>query len=223
MAKQTKTAPVTEEVIEKKAGIEEILTKYSKVISICFAAAVVIAALIFCYVRFIQQPKRAEALADTFNAEYTFAQGDFATALEGTEDYLGFADVIDTYGCNAPKAAYLYAGVCELQAGNFEEALAYLRKYNGTDPVLKARALCCKGDAYVGLEQYSKAVSCYKAAAKKAGNLFAATYIFKEGLALETLGKEAEALKCYKTIKEKYPMTEEGYDIEKYIARIEYK
>lgn len=224
MATQTKkAAPQKVEETVGKSGIEEILTKYSKAIWTVFTIAIAVAALIFCYVRFIQQPKRAEAQSEMFNAEAVFAQGDYATALEGNEDWLGFADVIDQYRSNAPKSAYLYAGICELKADNWEDAVSYLKKYNAKEPIMKSRALCCIGDAYVGLEQYAKAVKYYKAAAAKVDNAIAATYLFKEGLALEALGKDCEAVCCYKTIKEKYPMSEEGYDIDKYISRIENK
>ena len=86
---------------------------------------------------------------------------------------------------------------------------------------MAARALACTGDAYVGLEQYKEAVSAYKKAVAKADNVFAAAYLLKEGLALEKLGNKAEALECYKVIKDKYPQSIEGYEIDRYIAGVE--
>ena len=86
---------------------------------------------------------------------------------------------------------------------------------------MAARALACKGDAYVGLEDYKSAVAAYKKAVAKADNTFAAAYLLKEGLALEQLGNKAAALDCYNTIKDKYPQSIEAYEIDRYITAVE--
>ena len=134
---------------------------------------------------------------------------------------LGFTEIIDSYGSKAGKAVYMYAGVCELRLGNFENAVSYLKKYNGKEPILAARALACLGDAYVGLENYKDAVAAFKKAVAKADNVYAAGYLVKEGLALEKLGDKAAALECYKTVKNDYPQSMEAYDIDRYIAAVE--
>ena len=51
--------------------------------------------------------------------------------------------------------------------------------------------------------------------------MFAAGYLLKAGVVCEELGDNAKALACYKKIKDKYPQSMEGYDIDKYISRIE--
>ncbi|HOE94101.1 MAG TPA: tetratricopeptide repeat protein, partial [Candidatus Cryptobacteroides sp.] len=83
------------------------------------------------------------------------------------------------------------------------------------------RALACQGDAYVGLENYDKAISCFKKAVAVSDNAFAATYLFKEGLAHKALGNYAAALKCFKSIKNDYPQSIEAYDIDRYIAEVQ--
>ena len=85
---------------------------------------------------------------------------------------------------------------------------------------MKARALCCIGDAYVGLENYEKAVSNYLAAVKVSDNDFAAGYLLKAGLIYEEMNQPMEALKQYETIKEQYGNTYEGREINKYITRV---
>ena len=77
------------------------------------------------------------------------------------------------------------------------------------------------GDAYVGLGDNAKALSCYDKAAAKADNMFAASYLFKAGVVCEEEGNAQKALGYYKRIREEYPQSLEGYDIEKYISRIE--
>ena len=58
-------------------------------------------------------------------------------------------------------------------------------------------------------------------AAETSDNIFAATYLLKAGVVCEELGDNAKALSFYKKIKDQYPQSIEGYDIDKYISRIE--
>ena len=136
---------------------------------------------------------------------------------------LGFKDILDQYGTKGGKAVNFYAGVCELQLGNFQEAINYLKKYKGKDHILSARALACLGDAYTGLEDYNTAVSYFEKAADLSDDMFSAAYLLKAGVTYEELGNDDKALACYKRIKDNWPQSVEGYDIDKYISRIESK
>ena len=210
-----------EQVENSVSKFEQFYENYKKTIWGALTAVVVVWLASLGYQRFIYQPKCAEAQEQAFPAEANFQKGEYEIALNGDGNVLGFAEIIDTYGSKAGKAVYMYAGICELQLGNFESAISYLKKYNGKEPILAARALACEGDAYVGLEDYKNAVSAFKKAVAKADNAFAASYLVKEGLALEQLGDKAAALECYKTIKDKYPQSIEAFDIDRYIAAVE--
>lgn len=189
---------------------------------IAVAAGVIVAAVAVGLLvnQFYTKPLKEEAVAQMFVAEQYFRAQEYETALKGDGNALGLEQVIAEYGRKAGEAVYLYAGISALQLGDYQAAADYLSEYDGKDPVLKARALCCLGDACVGLEQYEKAVSHYLAAAGTADNEFAAGYLLKAGIICEEMGKPAEALKHYRTIKDKYADTYEGYDIDKYINRI---
>ena len=156
-------------------------------------------------------------------AEQNFIAADYELALNGDGNVLGFNQIMEEYGAKAGKAVYFYAGVCELQLGNFEAAIKALEKYNGKDAILAARATACIGDAYVGLENYAKALGYFEKAAATADNMFAAGYLLKAGQVAEKLGENAKALGFYETIKDSYPQSMEAYEIDKYIARIENK
>ena len=73
----------------------------------------------------------------------------------------------------------------------------------------------------MGLGDNKEALEWYRKAAGKADNMFAATYLLKAGIVCEELGDNAQALSFYKEIKDKYPQSIEGYEIDKYIARID--
>ena len=212
-----------EAVVEAVSKTEQFFEKNGKLLSIISVAVIVACAAVFCWHKFINQPKVAEAQGQMALAEENFRNGDFELALNGDGNVLGFVQVLDEYGKKAGKSVYFYAGVCELQLGNFESAIKYLESYNGKDAILAARATACIGDAYVGLENYEKALACFEKAASTVDNMFAAGYLLKAGAVAEKLGQNAKALGFYETIKDQYPQSVEAYDIDKYIGRIENK
>jgi len=219
---------INEKEALRKENLEETVSKtdqfyneHKKTIWTMVCAAVVIALAVFAYVKLVYQPKCAEAAQQAFPAEQSFAAGEYELALSGDGNVLGLADVISEYGSKAGAAVYMEAGVCALQLGQFEDALAYLKKYNGKEPILAARAIACQGDAYAGLENYEAAAAAYMKAANRADNEFAAAYLLKAGIMYEELGQKDKAIDCYKVIKDKYSNTREGYEIDKYITRAE--
>ena len=205
---------------EALSKTEKFFTTYKNHIVYGSAAVIAVIAAVMLYHNFVTLPAQQEAMAQTFAAEQYFRNGEYEKALNGDGNALGFNQVISDYGTKSGEAVYFYAGVCNLQLGNFEEAISNLKKYNGKDEIIAARALACIGDAQASLNDLNSAISSYKAAAAKADNMLAANYLLKAGILLEETGKTAEALKIYEEIKVKYPSTPEGYDINKYISRI---
>ncbi len=203
------------------SSAQQFYNENKKTIWAVFAAVVIAGLGILGYYKFIWQPRVNEAMSQSYPCELNFQQESWELALDGDDETIGFAGLIEEYGAKAGSASYLYAGICALRLERWDEAVSYLKKYDGKDPVLAARAQGCLGDAYVGLEDYEAAVAAFKKAAAAADNDFAAGYLLKGGLALRELGKNAEALRCFETIKDKYPMSIEAYDIDKYIASTE--
>ena len=222
MAKQIKNENA-EAVVEAVSKTEQFFNENGKLISIICTAVIVLAAALFCWNKFIYIPAADEAKGQMAFAEENFRAGDYEVALNGDGNVLGFAQIIDEYGAKAGASANLYAGICELHLGNWEMAISYLKNYKGKDAILKARALACIGDAYVGLEDYATAVSYFEKAAAVVENDYAAGYLLKAGVAAEQLGENAKALGFYETLKEKYPRSMEAYEVDKYIGRVENK
>ena len=221
MAKEIKNENA-EAVVEAVSKTEQFFEKNGKTLSIICAAVVVACVGVFCWHKFVHQPKVAEAQGQMAYAEENFRNGDYELALNGDGNVLGFVQVLDEYGTKAGKSVNFYAGVCELQLGNWESAIKYLESYNGKDAILAARATACIGDAYVGLEDYKKALGYFEKAAQ-ADNMYAAGYLLKAGAVAEALGENDKALSFYKKIKDQYPQSIEAYDVDKYIGRMEVK
>ena len=210
-----KQALQKEKIEETVSKTEQFYNENKKTIWTCILVAAIIALGVLAYHQFYFKPKTAEAQEQTYPAEAAFRNGDFEVALNGDGNNLGFIDIIDEYGTKAGKAVYFYAGLCELQLKDYEQAVNYLKKYKGKDAIQSARALSALGDAYAGLQQYEKA-------AAVSDNVFAAEYLLKAAVACEELGNKDKALTLYETIKDKYPQSIEGYDIDKYINRIKF-
>lgn len=222
MAKEIKNENA-EAVVEAVSKTEKFFNENGKAMTWILVALLVVAAGVFCWNKFVYKPAVEEASAQMIAAVANFEAADYELALNGDGNALGFAQIIDEYGAKAGKAVYMYAGVCELQLGNWQLAIDNLKKYNGKDAILLARATACIGDAYVGLEDYETALSYFEKAAGIADNMYAAGYLLKAGVTAEKLGQNEKALGFYETIKDKYPQSMEGYDIDKYIGRIQNK
>ena len=219
MAKEIKNENA-EAVVEAVSKTEKFFQENGKLLSIICAAFIAVCAIAFCWFKLAYQPKVAEAQGQMAAAEQNFRSGDYELALNGDGNVLGFVQIIDEYGKKAGKAVYFYAGICELQLGEWEQAIKFLQSYKGKDTILSARATACIGDAYAALEDYSKALTYFEKAAE-ADNMYAAGYLLKAGAVAEKLGQNEKALSYYTQIKEEYPNSMEGYDIDKYIGRIE--
>lgn len=225
MAQQSKNQNIetAQSVGEAVSKTEKFFKENGKKLTIASVAVLAVAVVIIAVFQFYVKPMKAEAANQTFTAEQYFRAADYQKALDGDGNVLGFAQIVDEYGKKAGAAVYLYAGICELQLGNADNAISYLKKYNGKDEILAARAICCLGDAYAMKEDYKGALAQYEKAANHSDNAYAAGYLLKAGLMAEELGDNAKALSLYKRIKEDYAQTLEGFEIDKYINRIQVK
>lgn len=208
-----------EEMAATISGAEQFYNEHKKTIWGVIICILVVGLGILGYSKFIYAPAAKEAQEAAFPAEMLFQQSEFELALKGDGNVIGFEEIIDQYGAKAGKAVYLYAATCNAQLGNWEDALTYVKKYNGKDAILAARALALEGDCYSALEDYGKAVKAYEKAAAKADNIFAASYLVKAGQVYLKLGDNEKAVKVFETVKEKYPQSIEGYEIDKYINK----
>lgn len=209
------------EVGEALTRTEKFLQTYKKQLVSTVAVLILIVVGGLAYHHFVSLPAQQDAQAQTFMAEQYFRNNDFEKALNGDGNVLGFKQIVSDYGTKAGEAVYFYAGVCELQLGNYQNAIDYLKKYNSKDDIMAARALSNIGDSYVGLGNYKEALGYFTKAADLSNDIFSAAYLMKAGLVNEELGDKAKAVECYTKIKEKYPQSIEGMDIDKYIERLQ--
>ena len=169
---------------------------------------------------YVLKPKAVEASNENAKAVVYFTQGNYELALNGNDaECIGFEAIANDYKCSqAGTLAALYAGVCYYQLGQYEDAAACLKKFSAKDLTVEPAALQLLGDAYVQLEDLSKAAKAFEAAAKSGNQLIAPMSLKKAGLVYLELGNNAAAKKAFETLKADYPASAEAQDIDKYIA-----
>lgn len=194
--------------------------------NIIFGALVVVVLLIggyFAYRNFYQKPRQQEAVEQMYRAEQQFERDSFALALTNPGGgYSGFLDIIDNYkGTKAANLARYYTGISYLNLGKYEAAIDYLDQYKANDEVTPITKYGAMGDAYAELQDFEQAMSFYKKAANAGDNEAITPYYLKKiGMLHERNGDKAAAKEVYQEIKDEYPTSSVGADIDKYIARV---
>ena len=158
-----------------------------------------------------------------FRAEEYFRMDSVRLALNGDNINPGFLKIISKYSSTqAANLAEFYAGTCYMKLGDFNNAIKHLKNFSGSALQVQARTHGLLGDAYSELNNKQEAISEYK----KAGtifdkdNLLSPEYLFRAGYLSESIGKNQEAIEMYQLIKDKYPNSQRGYDIDRYLARL---
>ncbi len=209
-------------------AVEEALSKSEQFIernqnSIIFAVAVIVI-LISGYIgynRFVQLPREDSAHEDIFMAEKRFERGEYEKALIGDLDHLGFLDIITDYRrTKSSNLARYYAGLSHIRLGEYKEGIDYLKRFRTRDQILGSMRYGAIGDAYWELGDLQKAARYYRKAYQyKPDNLTTPAFLFKAGQLYESKGEFSEAIRLYERILKEYTNSNEGRDIEKFIAR----
>jgi tetratricopeptide (TPR) repeat protein len=157
-------------------------------------------------------------------AQDLFQNQMYEQALNGdSTGVAGFLKIASDYSStDAGNLANLYAGLCYANLDKWQEAAQFLEKFDGAgDEMISPAALGALGNAYAHLNELDKAVSTLKKAAESAANnSLSPTFLIQAGQILESQGKKEEALKLYKTIKEKYFQSMQYQTIDEYIERV---
>jgi tetratricopeptide (TPR) repeat protein len=205
------------------AQLQKYWLKYSKQIVYGASMLLLLLAGLIGYKSLIQEPNEKKASESMFHAEDYYRMDSARLALYGDNINAGFLKIISKYGgTRSGNLASFYAGSCYLKLGDFKNAAKYLSNFSTPALQIQARAYGLLGDAYSELNRKEEAVSAYR----KAGTIFekddfiSPENLFRAGYLLETMGKPKEAIEMYQRIKDKYPTSQKGYDIDRYLARL---
>ncbi len=182
---------------------------------------VVMGLLVFGFTKWLPD-RNAAAQKAMFKAELAFAKDSFALALNGNGDVKGFLEIGNKFSfTKTANLSNYYAGVCYLNLKQYDNAVKYLNKFSTSDPILGAVRYSALGDAYAELGKMNDATNNYEKAASFSSNeVYTPYFLLKAALANEQQKQFSDAKKLLEKIKEQYPNSDEGRDIEKYLARV---
>lgn len=223
---QKKADETLVDIVEVRDQAQGFIEKNRNLVFGGLVAAVLIFGGLFAYNNFYKAPKQQEAVEQMFQAQVQFDRDSFALALtKPGSGYLGFLDIIDNYkGTKAANSALYYAGICYLNLGQYEAAVDFLKDYDPVGEITPATKFGALGDAYSELQDFGNAMTHYKKAVSASDNeVLKAYYLKKVGMLHEHNGNFGEAKAAYERIKNEFPLTTEGSDIDKYITRVSAK
>ncbi|MFK8046571.1 MAG: tetratricopeptide repeat protein [Crocinitomicaceae bacterium] len=173
------------------------------------------------YQELVKKPKDLRSQEELAPAFYDFEKDSVARAINGTDNYLGMADIASEYkGTSGGDIANYSMGIMSMRNGEFEEALGYLEDCSFDDEMVGNLCLGLIGDCHVELGDIDEAASYFEKAANRRVNEFTTPmFLKKAGLAYEELGNKEKANQLYSQIEAEYPSSTEGADISKYIGR----
>jgi tetratricopeptide (TPR) repeat protein len=198
--------------------------KNPKLVLYVLAGVAAIVAGWLLYKNLIVAPQQEEAITAMWQAEQQFGRDSFQLALDNPGGgFEGFASLADKYGASkAGNACNYYAAICNLQTGNFDNAIQYMDKFSASGDVLPAIKYGVLGDCYSEKQDFSKALDYYEKAADAAKvDVVAIYYLKKLGMLNEHQGNKDAAFKAYERLRRDYPnpAVADWRDIDKYIYR----
>lgn len=202
---------------------EAFVLKYKTVILTVIAVVVVAIAGSVIYDTYIATPRAKEAAEAIFPAETLFAQEQYEAALNGDEaGSLGFIQIAEEFsGTKTADLANAYAGISLAKLERYEEAIDYLKKFDGNDQMVAPSVLRTIGDCYAHLGDNAAAVKyLVKAADVADNNSISPACLLSAGKIYEQMGEKSKALKLYERIEKEYPASYQAMDIEKHIEYV---
>ena len=211
------------DIAESYGKAEEFINQNKQTVTTIAIAIAVLIGGYYYYASVYMPQQEKEAQAQIYLGQIYFENDSLNLALNGDGNFLGMLYVADEYsGTKAGDLANYYAGLCYLRLGDYRQAIDFLKEFDGEDMIVSTLALGAIGDAYMELNDAENGVKYYTMAMEKNQNEFSTPILMlKTGMALEKQEKLGDAKEIYEQIKKDYPESQEGKDIDKYIARID--
>lgn len=186
-------------------------------------AVVVLAGVGWLYYTTAYLPERNIEAWDQMSAAVRYFEKDsLDRALRGSANNPGFETIADEYGdTKAGNLARLYRGFILLKQEKWADAAEALESYDIGKNMVGVSAHAALGRAYEGQGEHAKAAAQFeKAALLVLNSQTTPEWLLQAGQAYERAGDTAAALRTYRRLAADYPTTNEGQQVEKFIARL---
>ena len=199
---------------------ERFLDEKKQPVGIAVGVIILLILGVFYYFNMYLPPLQKNASEDVYQAQKAFATDSFELAMYGNSEFIGFEEVIATYGSTEiGNTSKYYMAVSLMHTGAYEDAIDYFKSYSPADHITRALKEGGIGDCLAQLDAYEDAITAYEKAANAYVNDFSTPiYLKKAGIISEEINDYKSAVKFYERISSQYPNSQEGRDIEKYLA-----
>ena len=228
------TAGVLNTLDETASKSEQWIEKNSKVLFSSLIVVVLLFLGFLGYNKYMVEPNELEASNELAFPRKYFDEASTAGSsnidslltlgLEGADGNYGFVDIADSYSnTDAGNLANYYAGVSYLQLKQYDKAIEYLSNFKSDDEMLGPISLGAIGDAFSDIDQQSEALDYYvKAANKKNNNFTTPLFLYKAAETAMFLKEYSKAEELFTRIKDNYPNSDQGNNIDKFINAAKY-
>lgn len=212
-----------ENVEHALSASEAFVEKYQKQILYGLGAVAVVVIAFLAINNFYVKPRAVEAANEMYRSQLYFATDSFRIALQGDGfESIGFEEISNRFSSTpSGSLAKAYAGICYFKLGDYEEAIRYLSRYDGKDKYFSIAVVGMIGDAYAELGDVKKAIRSFSKAAEAGNEVMTPFFLKKAALLMTTEGENDKALKNFLIIKEKFPLSAEAQEVDKYISLLQ--
>ena len=210
-------------VTEALGKTEHFINQNKKSLGIIVGALIIAIGGYIFYQKVYVANKEKEAQAVLFYAEQYLNSDSLNKAINGYNGHPGLEEIANEYSVSpSGNIARYYLGMAYLKLKQYDKAIEALKSYDPQDLVTGSIAYGAIGDAYMEQKNTEEAISYYSKASNENPNNFSTPMmLMKLGIAYEVKGNYSEAKDAYQKIKTNYPASNEGAQVEKYIARAE--
>ena len=216
---QEETRTSIDEVNDTLTGIGEKVQNNPKIILWSCVGVAALVAVILIYVYAFRQPAKEAASKALGQADIELLTGNDSIALAK------YQEVAANHSFESGNLANLNAAILLYKKGDYEQAIKYLDDYKPTESIIGASSRSLMGDCYVNLQQYEKALDCFKKAVKLSDNNphYTPAFMIKEATVYRHLKDFHAEAEIYAEILKKYPQygQENGIDLKKYLKSAE--
>lgn len=202
---------------------ELFIDRNKKSLAIGAVGIVAVVAGVLGYRNLYAEPRAKEAGAQMWKAEYYFEIDSLDKAMNGDDQWPGFATIADEYsGTPSGELAHMYLGAIFMQKGDYEQAIAHYKEASPDDNVLRVMAVGNQGDALVELGRSDEAVKQFEKAASMVTNDFTTPlFLMKAGILHQQAGNWDKAQRAFARIVSDFPASNEASQARKYAGRAE--
>ena len=156
--------------------------------------------------RYLQDVRAAQAEEALGGILFTYEDGDYRDALDGSESAVGLVDIVERYGSTpAGRMARFYAGDALFRLGEVAAAAEMFDGVRGGDNLIGASALAGEAAQMEADGELERAARLYSQAASRDGSgVWAPGYLMSAARAYETVGNFDAAEDLLLEIEDRY-------------------